>query len=67
MKFIVIQDVLKAEYKWLKRDFKKDEILYLFEGATYNCISKNGLPLSEKRNTNPFFEIPKDAVAAVKE
>ena len=67
MKFRLSRDVLQTECKWLKRDFKKGEVLYLYEEATYNCISKNGLTFTEKSNSNPFFELPKDAVSEVKE
>jgi hypothetical protein len=67
MKFRVSRDVLQTECKWLKRDIKKGEVLYLYEKATYNSISKNGLPFTEQSNTNPFFELPKDAVAELKE
>lgn len=66
MKYILTRDVLVSEYKWLKRDFLKGEILYLYEGATYNCISKNGFPFTKKLDTTPFFEIPKNAVTTLR-
>ena len=65
MKHILTRDVLQSECKWLKRDFIKGEIIYLFEGATYNCISRNGLPFTIELNTEPFFELPKNAVIEV--
>lgn len=62
MKYILIRDVLMSESKWLKRDFQKGEILYLYQDATYNCITKHGLPFTIAKDTVPFFEIPKNAV-----
>lgn len=66
MKHTLTRDVLQSECKWLKRDFLKGEIVYLFEGATYNCISKNGLPFTKELNTEPFFELPKNAASKLK-
>ena len=67
MKFILIRDVSQSECPWLRRDFAPGEIVYLFDGATYNCISKNGLPFTEEAAGKPFFELPKDAVVPVTE
>jgi hypothetical protein len=66
MKYILTREVLISECKWLNRDFIKGEILYFYEGATYNCISKRGFPFSEKLNEAPFFEIPQNAVTTLK-
>lgn len=66
MKYILTRDVLITECKWLERDFLKREILYLYEGATYNCISKHGFSFSEELNIPPFFEIPKTAVTTLR-
>ena len=65
MKHTLTRDVLQSECKWLKKDFLKGEIVYLFEGATYNCISRNGFPFTIELNTEPFFELPKNAVSEV--
>ena len=67
MKYILIREVLQSECPWLYRNFAKGEIVYFFDGPTYNCISKNGLSFTEKTNDKPFFELPKDAVISVSE
>lgn len=55
MKYILTRDVLISECKWLHRNFLKAEILYLYDGATYNCISKRGFAFTEVRDVPPFF------------
>lgn len=67
MKYILIREVLQSECPWLCRNFTKGEIVYFFDGATYSCISKNGLPFTEEAVGKPFFELPKDAVVPVTE
>ncbi len=67
MKFILIREVSQSECPWLRRDFALGEIVYLFESATYNCISKNGLPFTNEASGKHFFELPKDAVVPVTE
>lgn len=57
MRLTLIKDVLKKDYKWLKQDFKKGEVLYLFTGETYGCIGENGIACSLDGNL-PFFELP---------
>ena len=66
MKYILTRDVLISECTWLKRDFLKGEILHLFDGATYNCISKRGFAFTEELDVLPFFEIPQDAVTSLR-
>lgn len=56
------KDVLKKDHKWLKRDFKKGEQVYLFTGSTYGCIGKNGLACTLDGQL-PFFELPATALA----
>lgn len=56
------KDVLKKDYKWLKRDFKKGEQVYLFTGSTYGCIGKNGLPCTLDDQL-PFIELPETALS----
>ena len=51
MKLTLTKDVLKKEYKWLKRDFQKGEVLNLHTGNTFNCIGENGIAC-----TIPFME-----------
>jgi hypothetical protein len=56
------KDVLKKDHKWLKRDFKKGEQVYLFTGSTYGCIGKNGFACTLDHQL-PFFELPATALA----
>lgn len=64
IQLIVNKDILKSEHKWLKRDFKKGETLYLYSGSTYECIGKEGLACSIDGKP-PFFEIPKSCLDMV--
>lgn len=66
MKYILTRDVLISECKWLHRNFLKAEILYLYEGSTYNCIGKRGFAFTEVKDVLPFFEIPQNAVTSLK-
>ena len=61
----LIRDVTIEECGWLERDFKNGDIVYKFNGATYNCISENGIACSEKLNENPFFELPLDSIEEI--
>lgn len=61
LQFKLSKDVLKKDHKWLKRDFKKDEIVYLYTGYTYYCIREKGLACSLDGNM-PFFELPATAL-----
>lgn len=55
------RDVTTEECSWLKRDYKKGEVVYRYTGATYGCIG-SGVPVTEQEGVEPFFEIPADAV-----
>ena len=54
------RDVLQSEFKHLKRDFKKGEIVYLYGRYTYGCISESGVACTIDGKL-PFFELPKNA------
>lgn len=62
----LIRDVKKEECPWLDRDFSEGEVVFLYNGHTYGCISFKGLPFSEVYDQTPFFELPKDAVKQIK-
>lgn len=64
-KYILTKNINQSDFAHLKRSFSKGEIVYLFEGPTYGCISKNGKAFSETYNENPFFELPIDSVELV--
>ena len=57
LKLKLSKNISKKEFKWLKRDFKKGELVYLHTGETYGCIGKNGLACTLDGNL-PFFELP---------
>lgn len=61
-KHVLSRDVTTEECHWLTRDFKKGETVYEYYGHTYGCIGPGGIPVSEEPDTNPFFELPSDAL-----
>lgn len=56
------KDILKKDHKWLARDFKKGEQVYLFTGSTYGCIGKNGIACCSN-DRDSFFELPTIALS----
>lgn len=63
----LVKNVSKTKYRWLRRDFQKDEIVYQYFGYTYGCITENGIACCFEPNTNPFFELPRDALLKIDE
>jgi hypothetical protein len=55
------KDLLKRDYKWLNRDFKKGEQVYLLMERTDGCIGKNGITCGTN-NIDCFFELPTTAL-----
>ena len=58
----LIRNVTTKECDWLDRTFKKGEIVYEYNGATYGCLSSDGSAFTLKSGKGPFFELPDDAV-----
>jgi hypothetical protein len=56
------KDFLKRDYKWLNRDFKKGEQVYLCTTSTYGCIGKNGITCGTN-DIDCFFELPTTALS----
>ena len=57
--------VTPNECEWLKRTFKAGEVVAEFNGATYGCITNEGVACIELKDLDhgaPFFELPWDAV-----
>jgi hypothetical protein len=54
----ILEDLNITDYYWLNRNIQKGEILNIYQGPTYNCISKNGIAAMELNETSYFFEIP---------
>lgn len=65
MEYILIRNVTKKECSWLKRTYKKGEIVYRYNKCTYGCIGPYGIAFSEVPNKEPFFELPYDAVQKI--
>jgi hypothetical protein len=57
LQLILNRDITKADHRWLDRDFKKNETVFLYNGYTYNCIGNDGLACSLD-GMEPFFELP---------
>ena len=56
------KDLLKRDYKWLNRDFKKGEQVYLLMESTDGCIGKNGITCGTN-DIDCFFELPTTALS----
>lgn len=59
---ILIRDVTTQECSWLPRDLLAGEEVFEWHGATYGCITPNGIAISLVQGEHPFYEIPLDAV-----
>jgi hypothetical protein len=55
-------DILRTKYKWLKRNFKKGEKVYLLIGNNPGCISDKGIACLSSKSTE-FFELPTTKLA----
>tara|TARA_B110000503_G_scaffold137155_1_gene220864 strand:- start:4285 stop:4491 length:207 start_codon:yes stop_codon:yes gene_type:complete len=62
MRYILTREVTTKECNWLKKDFKKGEVVFKYTGSTYGCCSPNGTPFTIKKNETPFFELPNNSV-----
>lgn len=62
LQFTLNKNILKKDYKWLNRDFKEGETVFLFTGNTYGCIGENGIACCLDANP-PFFELPATALS----
>lgn len=61
MLLVLTRDVTMNECRWLLRDYRKGEKLERFTGATYGCISPDGIACREP-SREEFFEIPRNAI-----
>jgi hypothetical protein len=62
MKLILTRGVLRAECPWLDDNMAEGTVVYLFSGCTYGCIGRFGMAVSMAFNTDPFFELPREAL-----
>jgi hypothetical protein len=65
IQYEVIKELTQEEYGWLLRDYHVGEIVWEFDGATYGCISREGVAISEIPGEGPFCEFPLDAIREV--
>ena len=63
-KYIVTKDIVDGNPSWLGTDFLKGEVVSRFFGATYGCISPNGIAIIIDDGT--FLELPKDSLESIK-
>lgn len=61
LQLTLTKDILKKEYRWLARDFKKGEHIYLCTNQIKKGVEKNVLTCSMDGRI-PFFELPIDAI-----
>lgn len=60
---MLVRRVTQSECHWLDREFLPGDIVYVFPGCTYGCVSSDGIActLSPEGDT-PFFELPENSV-----
>jgi hypothetical protein len=54
--------VTRDECSWLKKDIEKGQIVFLYTGPTYGCVTPGNNAFTYLPNQTPFFELPSDAV-----
>jgi len=59
--FKIIREITTTECPWLDRNLKIGEIVALYMGHTYECVSNNGIAVNIK-GIEGFVEIPLDAI-----
>ena len=59
------RDVTQEECSWLPRTLGKGEKVYLYTGPTYGVVGL-GIPVTEKPDELPFWEVPADALEFAK-
>ena len=59
------RDVTQEECNWLPRTLGKGEKVYLYTGPTYGVVGL-GIPVTEKPDELPFWEVPADALEFAK-
>ena len=57
----LIRAVTEKECPWLSKNLPQGKKVYEYSGYTYGCISSRGVAVSDKPDTTPFYEVPKDA------
>jgi len=66
MKYILIRDITPFECGWLEETVSKDRVVERYNGATYGCISSEGMACCYHQS-GPFFELPKSALEQIEE
>lgn len=65
-KLILVRDIQRSECPWLMTDLPAGTTVYAYMGATYGCVSRDGLAVTQERGLTPFFELPRTALAKEK-
>lgn len=61
MKIRTTRELTTEECDWLDEAIPTGTELFIFGGATYGCITPEGIAVSEVDGENPFFEIPRNS------
>ncbi len=64
-RYEVIKDAFLSNLSGDKLVANAGEIVYEFTGATYGCISPDGLACSREDGVGPFFEIARTNLRSV--
>lgn len=65
-KKVLTRNVTKEECPWLDEDVCKGDIVFIYTGPTYGCIS-SGIAVSSVENETPFFELPTDVLTNIED
>lgn len=64
-RLMLLRTITLEECPWLERPMLQNAIVYRFQGCDYGCVSQKGLAVTlDKGGGYPFFELPKNSVAA---
>lgn len=65
-RFVLTKTVDKSIQPWMDDDecYPAGTVVYFYTGCTYGCIGSSGMAVTINPDVEPFFEVPRDAVAA---
>ncbi len=67
LKYRVRDDLIEGltEIGYSAYPFKKGDLVWFYDGATYGIITPSGIPVTYEWNKTPFYEIPYMAVEEI--
>lgn len=65
--FTVTRTVTPEECHWLDAEVPEGTRVYAYWGATYGCVSGEGVAVTKERGVTPFFELPRTALIKAEE